>query len=193
MKINELVPALSAVLFAGGEPQIIDRLCEVFEIKEKELTDAVAVLNDSLKDLGLRVVKLGNTYQMTTQIKYADPIKKAFDIKRKTPLSSAAFEVLAVVAYNQPITKAFIEQVRGVDCTGVISTLVEKDLIEEQGRLDLPGRPLLYGTTNTFLRCFSLESLADLPPLPKDLVGEAEQLIIDETLPPVIIDEEEEK
>ena len=111
---KELIPALSAVLFAGGEPQIIDRLCEVFEIKEDELAKAVAVLNDQLKDLGLRVVKLGNTYQMATQIKYADPIKKAFDINRKAPLSSAAFEVLAVVAYNQPITKAFIELVSSV-------------------------------------------------------------------------------
>ncbi len=192
MNNKELIPALSTVLFAGGEPQIIDRLCDVLEIKESELSNLVAELNDNLKELGLRVVKLGNTYQMTTQIKYADPIKKMFDIKRKTPLSSAAFEVLAVVAYNQPITKAFIEQVRGVDCTGVVSTLVEKDLIEEQGRLDLPGRPLLYGTTNTFLRCFSLESLKDLPPLPKDLVGQAEQLVIDETLPETIIDEVEE-
>lgn len=190
---KELIPALSAVLFAGGEPQIIDRLCEVFEIKEDELAKTVSELNEQLKDLGLRVVKLSNTYQMTTQIKYADPIKKAFDINRKAPLSSAAFEVLAVVAYNQPITKAFIEQVRGVDCTGVVSTLVEKELIEEQGRLDLPGRPILYGTTNNFLRCFSLESLKDLPPLPKDLVGQAEQLIIDETLPETIIDEEVEE
>ncbi len=191
MKIDELVPALSAVLFAGGEPQIIDRLLEVFEIKENLLKEAVEKLNDTLSDVGLKVVKLGNTYQMTTVVDYADYIKKTFDIKRKTPLSPAAFEVLAVVAYNQPITKAFIEQVRGVDCSGVVSTLVEKDLIEEKGRLDLPGRPLLYGTTNTFLRCFSLESLKDLPPLPKDLVGQAEQLIMDEALPEVVIDNEE--
>lgn len=187
---KELIPALSAVLFAGGEPQIIDRLLEVFEITENELIEAVFELNNQLENLGLRVVKLGNTYQMTTKVEYKDPIKKAFDIKRKTPLSPAAFEVLAVVAYNQPITKAFIEQVRGVDCSGVISTLVEKNLIEEKGRLDLPGRPLLYGTTTTFLRCFSLESLKDLPPLPKDLEGQAEQLIINETLPETIIDNE---
>lgn len=191
MKIDELVPALSAVLFAGGEPQIIDRLLEVFEIKENLLKEAVEKLNNTLSNVGLKVVKLGNTYQMTTVVDYADYIKKTFDIKRKTPLSPAAFEVLAVVAYNQPITKAFIEQVRGVDCSGVVSTLVEKDLIEEKGRLDLPGRPLLYGTTNTFLRCFSLESLKDLPPLPKDLVGQAEQLIMDEALPEVVIDNEE--
>ncbi|MBQ1186720.1 MAG: SMC-Scp complex subunit ScpB, partial [Clostridia bacterium] len=86
-------------------------------------------------------------------------------------------EVLAVIAYNQPSTKAFIEQVRGVDCSGVLSTLIEKELIEERGRLELPGRPLLYGTTKNFLRCFQLKSLDDLPPLPeseqnKEIVAE---------------------
>ncbi len=186
----ELKPALSAVLFAGGEPQITDRLCEVFNVARDFLEDTVADLNKDLEAVGLKVLKLNNSYQITTLKEYGEYIKKAFDIKRKTPLSPAAFEVLAVVAYNQPITKAFIEQVRGVDCSGVVSTLVEKDLIEEKGRLELPGRPLLYGTTDTFLRCFSLESLEDLPKLPKDLAGQAEQLIINETIPEMVIDEE---
>ncbi|MBQ3903482.1 MAG: SMC-Scp complex subunit ScpB, partial [Eubacterium sp.] len=90
------------------------------------------------------------------------------EVKKNTPLSQAAFEVLAVIAYNQPVTKAFIEQVRGVDCSGVITTLCQKKLIEEKGRLELPGRPLIYGTTPDFLRCFSFSSLSDLPELPKD-------------------------
>ena len=89
-------------------------------------------------------------------------------MRRRTPLSSAALEVLAVVAYNQPVTKSFIEQVRGVDCSGVVSTLVEKGLIEERGRLELPGKPLLYGTTKNFLRCFGISDLSELPPLPKE-------------------------
>ena len=88
------------------------------------------------------------------------------EMKKNTPLSSAAFEVLAVVAYNQPVTRSFVDQVRGVDCSGVISSLVNKGLIEEKGRLDLPGKPILYGTTPVFLRCFCLESLEDLPELP---------------------------
>ena len=99
------------------------------------------------------------------------------DLKRNTPLSQAALEVLAVIAYNQPVTKAFVEQVRGVDCSGVVGSLTTKGLIEEKGRLELPGRPLLYGTTDNFLRCFQLESLDDLPPLPKpenDESGKAE-------------------
>lgn len=88
-------------------------------------------------------------------------------MRRNTPLSQAALEVLAVVAYNQPVTKAFVEQVRGVDCSGVLGSLTTKGLVEEKGRLELPGRPLLYGTTENFLRCFNLESIENLPPLPE--------------------------
>ncbi len=88
-------------------------------------------------------------------------------MKKNTPLSGAAFEVLAVIAYNQPVTKAFVEQVRGVDCSGVIGSLTQKGLIEEKGRLELPGRPIVYGTTPAFLRCFCIESLDELPPLPE--------------------------
>ena len=90
------------------------------------------------------------------------------EVKKNAPLSNAAFEVLAVIAYNQPVTKAFVEQVRGVDCSGVISTLCQKRLVEEKGRLELPGRPLVYGTTPEFLRCFGVESLDELPELPKN-------------------------
>ena len=89
------------------------------------------------------------------------------DLNRKKPLSQAAMEVLAVIAYNQPVTKAFVEQIRGVDCSGVIGSLTVKGLIEEQGRLELPGRPLLYGTTENFLRCFNISSIEDLPPIPQ--------------------------
>ncbi|MBR5011510.1 MAG: SMC-Scp complex subunit ScpB, partial [Clostridia bacterium] len=124
-----------------------------------------------------------NTYQLSTKKEYAPYIKKVFDIKRKTPLSQAALEVLAVVAYNQPVTKAFIEQVRGVDCSAVITTLTEKELIEERGRLELPGRPLLYGTTKNFLRCFGVSDLSELPQLPNENANEvdlAEQLEVED-------------
>ena len=90
------------------------------------------------------------------------------DLRRNTPLSAAAAEVLAVIAYNQPVTKSFIEQVRGVDCSGVISGLIARQLIEEKGRLELPGKPLIYGTTEHFLRCFNISSLDELPPLPNE-------------------------
>ncbi len=163
--MNELVNIVEAVLFASGEPVSIQRLCQSFEKEPEEIEEAVSLLKDRLKDTALDIVTLENTYQMTTQKQYGEYIKKAFDIKRKTPLSQAGFEVLAVVAYNQPVTKAFIEQVRGVDCTAVMTTLLEKELIEERGRLELPGRPLLYGTTKNFLRCFSISDLSELPQL----------------------------
>lgn len=182
MKVDGLVSALEAVLFAGGEPITVDRLCEVFEIDEETLIGLTGLLSDKLSDSGIMLLRLGNAYQLSTRTDYAEYIKRTFDIKRKTPLSQAALEVLAVIAYNQPVTKSFVEQVRGVDCSGVISTLVEKELIEERGRLELPGRPLLYGTTSVFLRSFSLSSLKEMPELPKNLLGEAEQMTIDEAI-----------
>lgn len=174
MNLNEMTSALEAVLFASGEPLSLDRISNIFVIDLETAEKVVLSLQDKLNSAksGLKVVKLGSNYQLCTRPEYAEPIKAALDLKRKTPLSAAAFEVLSVVAYNQPVTKAFVEQVRGVDCSGVITTLVDKQLLEERGRLELPGRPLLYGTTDNFLRCFGLSSLADLPPLPKDETGD---------------------
>lgn len=187
MKTEELISAFEAVLFAGGEPLSIDRFAQVFEIEPEEVVKVMEALEQRLKKnkSGLELVRMENTYQLATKSEYADYIKKAFDIKRRTPLSPAALEVLAVVAYNQPVTKSFIEQVRGVDCSGVVTTLIEKGLVEERGRLELPGKPLLYGTTKNFLRCFSLNDLTELPPLPKtenDMSDVGEQLeIADDT------------
>ena len=189
MNIENTAAALCAVLFAGGEPQIIDRLCEVLSVNYDQLFKTVEYLNEKLNKIGLKVLKLDNSYQICTMNEYSGFIKAMFDIKRKTPLSPAAFEVLAVIAYNQPVTKSYVEQVRGVDCSGVISTLVEKELIEERGRLDLPGRPLLYGTTPNFLRCFCLSSLDELPPLPKDVDDQAEQLVMEDAIEKPVIDE----
>lgn len=170
MNKQQTIAALEAVLFASGDPISIDRLSQTFEIKPEEVEKYIKELEKKYDEQqgGIYVVRLENTYQLVTREEFAPYIKTAFDIKRRTPLSPAALEVLAVIAYNQPVTRAFIEQVRGVDCSGVVSTLIEKGLIEECGRLELPGRPLLYGTTKTFLRSFSLNDLGDLPPLPKD-------------------------
>lgn len=170
MNKQQTMAAIEAVLFASGDPISIERLSQTFEIKYEEIEKYIKELEKKYKSQGsgFYIVRLENTYQLVTCEEFAPYIKKAFDIKRRTPLSPAALEVLAVIAYNQPVTRAFIEQVRGVDCSGVVATLVEKGLIEERGRLELPGRPLLYGTTKTFLRSFSLNDLSDLPPLPKD-------------------------
>ena len=169
MEIKEYQAAIEAVLFAGGEPVAATRLAEVLEL---DLETAVRLADDWLQDVntrggGLLAVRLGDKYQLCTNKTYAGYVRRAMDIRRNTPLSQAAMEVLAIVAYNQPVTKAFIEQVRGVDCGAVVQGLAAKGLIEEKGRLELPGRPLLYGTTADFLRCFGVSTLDELPPLPQ--------------------------
>lgn len=183
MKTEELATAVEAVLFASGDPVSIQRLCQTFDADPEDIVKATDVLKARYSDNALEILTLENTYQISTKKKYAEYIKKAFDIKRKTPLSQAGLEVLAVIAYNQPVTRAFIEQVRGVDCSGVMATLIEKELIEESGRLELPGRPLLYSTTKNFLRCFSMSDLSELPELPRgegaSVPDVAEQLEVD--------------
>lgn len=168
MNNKELMPMLEAVLFAMGEPIEIERLCVALGLDEIVVNDVLAMLMEkySSDEYGICLLKLDNKYQICTKQKYADNIRSVIEVKKNAPLSQAAFEVLAIIAYNQPVTKAFIEQIRGVDCSGVISSLCQKSLIEEKGRLDLPGRPLIYGTTAEFLRCFCISSLDELPPLP---------------------------
>ena len=170
MTLKEMIPAFEAVLFAAGEPVEIEKFCTVFEVDTETVESVMDMLSDRLEDSksSVKVVRLDFSYQLCTRKEYADNIRAVLDLRRKAPLSQAALEVLAVIAYNQPVTKAYVEQVRGVDCSGVVSTLVEKGLLEEKGRLELPGRPLLYGTTQNFLRCFGLKSLDELPEVPSE-------------------------
>ena len=162
--------AIEAVLFSSGDSVEKSRIAQTLEITEKQVEEAVDKLigDYSAQNRGITIIKLDSAYQMTAVKDYAPQIRTVMDLRRNTPLSQAALEVLAVVAYNQPVTKAFVEQVRGVDCSGVIGSLTTKGLVEEKGRLELPGRPLLYGTTEHFLRCFNISSLDELPPLPED-------------------------
>lgn len=168
-KTDNILSALEAMLFAAGDPVEAAKLAEVLEIDIETVTKMLGHLSAMYdeREAGLMLIKIDNKYQICTREKHSESVRKLLEIKKNTPLSSAAFEVLAIVAYNKTVTRAFIEQVRGVDCSGPISSLVQKGLIEEKGRLDLPGRPLIYGTTDRFLRCFSLNSLEDLPDLPK--------------------------
>ena len=162
--------AIEAILFASGDSVEAARLAQALEIPVKDAISAADALMADYQaaDRGITIIKLDSAYQMVSGKEYAPQIRTVMDLRRNTPLSQAALEVLAVVAYNQPVTKAFVEQVRGVDCSGVIGSLTMKELVEEKGRLELPGRPLLYGTTENFLRCFNLQSLDDLPPLPEE-------------------------
>lgn len=168
MTDKEIRSAIEAILFANGGSVTTYQLAQSIEVTESVIKTQAEELIKEYKELdrGITIIKLNKSFQMVSQKTYAPQIRKAMDLRRNIPLSQAALEVLAVIAYNQPVTKNFIEQVRGVDCAGVIGSLTSKDLIEEKGRLELPGRPLLYGTTENFLRCFSLEGLEDLPALP---------------------------
>lgn len=167
---NNILASLEAMLFAAGDPVEPEKLADVLDIDIENVIKMLGHL-EALYDenqRGLRLIRIDGKYQLCTREEYADEVKGLLEIKKNTPLSQAAFEVLAIVAYNKSVTKSFIEQIRGVDCSGSIANLVQKGLIEEKGRLDLPGRPLVYGTTDRFLRCFSLNSLDDLPDLPDD-------------------------
>ena len=165
---NNVIARLEAMLFACGDPVEASRLADVLELDVESVTKMLSCLSDTYEERnsGLRLIRVDGKYQICTREEYGDDVRKLLEIKKNTPLSQAAFEVLAIIAYNKTVTKSFIEQIRGVDCSGSISNLVQKGLIEEKGRLDLPGRPLVYGTTDRFLRCFSLSSLDDLPDLP---------------------------
>ena len=153
-----------AVLFAAAEPIEHTRLSIVLGTDSEVTLEILDILKEKYEqeESGLCLLKLGSKYQICSKKEYINEVRAVLDLKRNTPLSQAAFEVLAVIAYNQPVTKSFVEQIRGVDCSGVIATLCQKKLIEEKGRLDLPGRPLVYGTTPDFLRCFSISSLDNI-------------------------------
>lgn len=170
--------ALEAMLFASGEPVELSRLAQALDLHEAAVRELLLTMEKkySQPDSGLTLLTLGSCYQLTTKAEYASPVKATLEIRRNTPLSNAAMEVLAIVAYNQPVTRSFIEQVRGVDSSSIVTNLVEKGLIEEAGRLELPGRPVAFRTGSGFLRCFGISSLKELPPLP----DESGQVMLDE-------------
>lgn len=169
MEAEKLKPAIEAILFACGTPAELTKIAQALEIKEEKAEELLKSLMEdySSRKSGIKIVRLGKSYQMCTEKEYAEIIRTVLDLRRNSPLSQAALEVLAIIAYNQPVTKAFVEQIRGVDCSGVFSSLVARELIEEKGRLELPGRPLIYGTTENFLRCFNVSDVSELPPLPQ--------------------------
>ena len=169
MKIREMQSKMEAILFAAGEPMEIGKLGQVLELDLETVEKILRLLADRYgeEESGLCLLRLDDSVQISIRPQWSSLVRSALDMRRNVPLSQAAMEVLAVIAYNQPVTRAYIEQVRGVDCSGAISGLITKGLVEERGRLELPGRPLLYGTTLDFLRCMGLSSLEELPPLPE--------------------------
>ena len=177
--VNECRVEIEAILFASGEPMSVSRIAQAIEADEETVERLCEDLRHEyeMRKGGIHIVKLEDAYQFCTVKSAADAVRAALDLRRNTPLSQAALEVLSVIAYNQPVTKAFVEQVRSVDCGAVIQGLMLKGLVEERGRLELPGRPLLYGTTEAFLRTLNISALSELPPLPKEeaQAGETEK------------------
>ena len=174
MEQSELQRVIEAILFAAGERVEISRLAMVLETDEKDIIEATNVLADELafNRRGIRILRLENGYQMVSSAQMADYITKALETRKPPKLSSSQLEALTIIAYYQPATKAIVEQIRGVDSSYSIGALLNKKLIEEAGRLNVPGRPIQYRTTPNFLRTFGLSSLDELPPIEKVSLGE---------------------
>ena len=168
--------AIEAILFANGSPISAQHIADCLETDVSEvhyhISDLMAEYES--QNRGMKIVRLIDSYQMCSSSSYTEYVRRALDTRRNTPLSNSALEILSIVAYNQPVTKSYIEQIRGVDCFYGVNSLVEKGLLEEKGRLDAPGRPILYGTTMEFLRIFGISELGDLPALPKMKTPEEE-------------------
>ena len=176
MEVKELESALEGVLFAAGEPVAVERLCLGLEVDRPTLDAVAQRLMDqySYDRRGIRLVKLDTSYQLCSAPEFASYIRKTLESRKPAKLSQPALEVLAIIAYFQPVTRAYIEQVRGVDSSYTVGLLLERELICEAGRLAVPGRPMQFRTTKNFLRSFGLASLNDLPELPTATQEEAQ-------------------
>jgi len=180
MDIREIECVIEGILFASGEPVSAERLCVALELDRKTVESILRELGDrySFERRGIRLVRMDNSWQLASAPEYAEHIRRVLEARRPPVMTQPALEALAVIAYYQPTTRAYIDQVRGVDSSYTVGLLLERGLIEECGRLEVPGRPILYRTTKAFLRSFGLSTLDELPELP-DISGEAEgQLLI---------------
>ena len=175
MDRKEIESAVEAILFASGEPVRMDRICTALGIDRPAAEQVLQKLMDyyAYERRGIRLLKIEDSWQLCSAPDYAEYIRKAFEIRKPAKLSQPALEVLTIIAYYQPTTRAFVDQIRGVDSAYTMGLLQERKLIEECGRLQVPGRPHLYRTTKQFLRAFHLTSLEDLPEMP-DLGGEGQ-------------------
>ena len=171
MEMKEIEAAVEGILFASGEPVAADRIAVALELDRDTVDQVLRRLADyySYERRGVRLLRMEDSWQLCSAPEYGEQIRRAFEIRKPAKLSQPALEVLTIIAYYQPTTRAYVDQVRGVDSSYSVGVLTERELIEEKGRMDVPGRPRLYGTTEAFLRVFGLSDLSELPPLP--LVG----------------------
>ena len=167
-EMKEIEAAVEGILFASGEPVHIDRICLAAELDRPTAELVLQKLMDyySFERRGMRLLRLEDSWQLCSAPEYADVIRRAFEIRKPAKLSQPALEVLTIIAYYQPTTRAYVDQIRGVDSSYTVGLLLDRHLIEECGRLQVPGRPRLYRTTKAFLRAFHLNSLEDLPKMP---------------------------
>ena len=174
-EMKEIEAAIEGILFASGEPVAVDRICLALDMDKPTVELVLQKLADyySYERRGMRLVRMEDSYQLCSAPEYADDIRKVFEIRKPAKLSQPALEVLTIIAYYQPTTRAYVDQIRGVDSSYTVGLLLDRHLIEECGRLQVPGRPHLYRTTKKFLRAFHLTSLDDLPEMP-DLAEEGQ-------------------
>ena len=167
-EMKDIEAAVEGILFASGEPVGIDRVCVALDLDKPTAELVLQRLQDyySYERRGIRLLKMDDSYQLCSAPEYGDQIRRAFEIRKPAKLSQPALEVLTIIAYYQPTTRAYVDQIRGVDSSYTVGLLLDRHLIEECGRLQVPGRPRLYRTTQAFLRAFHLDSLEDLPQLP---------------------------
>ena len=168
LEVKELESAMEGILFASGEPVQIDRICTALDLDRPTAERILQKLMDyyAYERRGIRLLRMEDSWQLCSAPDYADVIRRAFEIRKPAKLSQPALEVLTIIAYYQPTTRAYVDQIRGVDSSYTVGLLLDRHLIEECGRLQVPGRPRLYRTTQTFLRAFHLNSLDDLPEMP---------------------------
>lgn len=182
MDIDEKKAAVQAILFAAGREVKLNEIMSSLELGEEE---AISILNSMASDFdekksGIKLIRMEDSYQLTTKTDYYKYVYPIIDKRNKPNLSNAALETLAIIAYNPKITRAQIEEIRGVNSDGAIYKLLEYELIENAGKLNAPGKPVTYKTTNEFLKKFRYNSLEDLPELPKYKLDENEQIVLDE-------------
>ena len=183
---DELLRTIEAILFASGYPVRFSVIADVLSIDEEKARELVAELSRSYDDRGIELAVLGDECQLCSKSKYEEPVRAALGIRRGTKLSQALMEVLSIVAYRQPVTRAEVEQIRGVKCDYSLQSLMNKELIAEVGRKEALGRPILYGTTDNFLAHFGISSLKELPPMPEKPKDDSDDAEMTDDVPELI-------
>ncbi len=184
MEIDKVKSIIEAILFSAGRTVETKELMAILELSNEDIDTILQNMKIEFdeQNRGIEIIKVDNGYQLCSRKEYYDYIYPIFDNRAKPNLSAAALETLSIIAYNPKITRAEIEQIRGVNSDGTIYKLLEYNLIEEVGRLDAPGRPTLYSTTKEFLKMFGISNLDELPELPRYKIDENEQIVIDEII-----------